>query len=523
MSDTAPSQQETSHTYSVGRFLYLTAAINGGVILIIEILGAKMLSPFFGTSHFVWTAQIASTLISLACGYYFGGWLADRKPKLDGLFLCMGGAAIYLAFATLVLEPVAYFFLGFELALGSVLMALFLFFIPLTLLAVTVPFLVRVTHAQSKNLGVQVGRLSAISTVGSVIGTLLISYVLIPLAPNSTTMMLVVLLELALVAIFFLARKTSSTPKGPLLAGLLAGAGMAFGAMDDESRRSPAIGKTLYQQNSNFGLMQVVDAPSGDVRYYLNDYLTQNIYDPKAEQSLTVFTYMLHGLAHAYHPNPQNILCIGLGVGIAPMQWAKEGAKVDVVEINPGVVEVGERFFGLDSSQFNLTLGDGRHFLNASKDQYDVVILDAFLGDSSPSHLMSQECFQSMRQRMKEDAVLVINAFGNFSQGEDFFMASLDKTLRSVFGSLVIHDGTRGNVFFVASPKKVLPVLREMDLSKVHPKIKPFVETAWKNTASARAENGVLITDDYNPVEYYDSKMRESIRKNFAMRMRGRH
>ena len=78
--------------------------------------------------------------------------------------------------------------------------------------------------------------------------------------------MLVVLLELALVAIFFLARKTSSTPKGPLLAGLLAGTGMAFGAMDDESRRSPAIGKTLYQQNSNFGLMQVVDAPSGDVR-----------------------------------------------------------------------------------------------------------------------------------------------------------------------------------------------------------------------------------------------------------------
>ena len=113
MSDTAPSQQETSHNYSVGRFLYLTAAINGGVILIIEILGAKMLSPFFGTSHFVWTAQITSTLISLACGYYFGGWLADRKPKLDGLFLCMGGAAIYLAFATLVLEPVAYFFLGF--------------------------------------------------------------------------------------------------------------------------------------------------------------------------------------------------------------------------------------------------------------------------------------------------------------------------------------------------------------------------------------------------------------------------
>ncbi|MEK9864688.1 MAG: fused MFS/spermidine synthase, partial [Verrucomicrobiota bacterium] len=176
-----PSSQTASGRQSsaMGRFLYLTAAINGGVILVIEILGAKMLSPFFGTSHFVWTAQIAATLLSLACGYYFGGWLADRKPNLSGLYTCMSVAACYLALATLVLEPVAYFFLGFKLALGSVMMALFLFFVPLTLLAVTVPFLIRVTHVEAHNLGVQVGRLSAISTLGSVVGTLLISYVLI--------------------------------------------------------------------------------------------------------------------------------------------------------------------------------------------------------------------------------------------------------------------------------------------------------------------------------------------------------
>ena len=140
---------------------------------------------------------------------------------------------------------------------------------------------------------------------------------------------------------------------------------MALAAMGTEKRRLPAIGKSLFQKNSNFGLMQVVDSPSGDVRYYLNDYLTQNIYDPQANQSLTVFTYMLHGLAHAYHGNPEDILCIGLGVGVVPMQLAQEGAEVDVVEINPGVVEVGERFFGMDTSQFNLSLGDGRHYLNA--------------------------------------------------------------------------------------------------------------------------------------------------------------
>ena len=131
-------------------------------------------------------------MISLACGYYYGGWIADKKPNLSRLYYCMLCAALYLAFATLALEPVAYFFLKFKLAMGSILMALFLFFPPLTLLAVTIPFLARITTETTQSVGLQVGRLSAISTVGSVIGTLLISYLLIPLAPNTYTMIMII-------------------------------------------------------------------------------------------------------------------------------------------------------------------------------------------------------------------------------------------------------------------------------------------------------------------------------------------
>ncbi|MBT5925969.1 MAG: fused MFS/spermidine synthase [Verrucomicrobia bacterium] len=502
-------------------FLYLTAAINGGVILIVEILGAKMLSPFFGTSHFVWTAQITATLISLACGYYYGGWIADKKPNLARLYYCMLCAALYLAFAVLALESVAYFFLKFKLAMGSILMALFLFFPPLTLLAVTIPFLARITTQTTQSVGIQVGRLSAISTVGSVLGTLLISYVLIPLAPNTYTMIMVVVLEIVLVASYFIIFEKGFKKTSGVLPGIMAGLVICGISVRVESVKRPGIGKELYRKNSNFGLMQVVDSPTGDIRYYLNDYLTQNIFDPIEDKSLTVFTYMLHGLTHAYHPTPEKVLCIGLGVGIVPMQLTEEGSKLDVVEINPGVVEVGEKFFGLDQSKFDLHLEDGRYFLNASKETYDVVILDAFLGDSSPSHLMSRECFESMSHRMKNDSVLVINAFGHFDEGEDFFMASLDKTLRSVFSSVRIHDGTRGNVFFVASKKEDLKPHRSMDMSQVHPKLKPFVETAWKNTIEANPESGIILTDNYNPVEYYDAKIREEIRLNFALNMRG--
>src|SRR5687768_14822989 len=90
------------------RFLYATAGITGAAILIVEILGAKMLAPYVGTSHFVWTAQIAVTLVSLAVGYYFGGWLVDRSPKLSRLYFCIAFAALYLSFTVLVVEKVVF-------------------------------------------------------------------------------------------------------------------------------------------------------------------------------------------------------------------------------------------------------------------------------------------------------------------------------------------------------------------------------------------------------------------------------
>src|ERR1051326_312715 len=119
----APSQ-----TLSAGlrRYLYFTAATTGAAIMIAEILGAKMLAPYVGTSHFVWTAQIAVTLIALAAGYYAGGRMADRSPEPGRLHIWIAVAAAFLCLAVLVVEPVAYWCLQFRLALGSLLASAFL-------------------------------------------------------------------------------------------------------------------------------------------------------------------------------------------------------------------------------------------------------------------------------------------------------------------------------------------------------------------------------------------------------------
>src|SRR5207247_10717370 len=189
----------------------------------------------------------------------------------------------------------------------------------------------------------------------------------------------------------------------------------------------------LFRGNSNFGLLQVTQQKGGTIRYYLNDYLTQNTYDVTEQKSISMFTYMLHGLARAYAPHVDDVLCIGLGIGIVPREFARDGARVDVVEINPAAVPVAVKFFDFEPEKVHLTIGDGRYYLNRCVKQYDAIILDAFLGDSCPSHLMTVEAFRSMRRSLRPEGVLVINTFAEVDGGRDFFGASLYKTLTNVF------------------------------------------------------------------------------------------
>src|SRR5215203_4623531 len=139
---TAPSTSALSPM--LRRYFYFTAAVTGGAIMIVEILGAKMLSPYIGTSHFVWTAQIAVTLVALATGYYAGGWLVDRTSRPGRIYGAMLVAAAYLCLTVAIREPVAFACLRFSLPVGSLLASAFLFFVPLCLLAMVGPFFIRV-------------------------------------------------------------------------------------------------------------------------------------------------------------------------------------------------------------------------------------------------------------------------------------------------------------------------------------------------------------------------------------------
>jgi spermidine synthase len=501
------------------RFLYITAAITGGAIMIVEILGAKMLAPYVGTSHFVWTAQIAVTLVALAVGYYAGGRLVDSSPRLGRLYVSIFIAALYLALSIVVTERLAYWSLRFSLAFGTLLASTILFFVPLALMAMVGPFLVRILTSSVTGVGGNMGRLTAISTFGSFIGTILIGYVLIPFLPNTMTMALTGILLLLIAAAWFVIWGRKRSPGFALFVlGLCVL--LAWGGSQTQLRAGLDIVE-LHRVNSNFGLLQVIHARNTARRFYLNDYLTQNSYDTNTQQSLSMFTYMLHGLSRAYTPEIREVLCIGLGIGIVPMQFAKEGVRVDVVEINPAVVPIAQKFFDLDPSSMNIHIGDGRYFVNRSRKQYDSIILDAFLGESSPSHLMSRQAFTAMKRILKPAGTLVINCFGDFEPGRDFFVASLEKTLKAVFRQVRVHNERNGgNVLMVASPMEELKLLREPDYTQIHPSARGSVQGAFARIVETDPAHGIVLTDDYNPVEYYDAINRERFRRDLAFAMR---
>jgi predicted membrane-bound spermidine synthase len=178
------------------------------------------------------------------------------------------------------------------------------------------------------------------------------------------------------------------------------------------------------------------------------------------------------------------------------------------------------RFFDLETNKLRLTIDDGRHFLNRCRKQYDVVVLDAFLGDSSPSHLMTREAFASIRRVLRPGGTLVINSFGHLEEDKDFFTASLNKTLQAVFPGVRMHTSGDGGIFFAASDRPALAFVHPPNLENVHPEVLRDTEATYTGIVEPISGHGRVLTDDYNPAEFYDARNREEFRHRLAMASR---
>lgn len=468
----------------------------GAVVLVLEILGTRVIAPFYGSTVYVWSSLIVVTLASLTAGYAAGGALADRSKPRRTLAAALGAAGLWLGLLPFLSRPVLLATGGLGVAGGALASSLSLFAVPLACLGAVGPLAVRLRTGELARLGREVGRVSAISTAGSVVGALATGFVLVQrfAVPQVLGGLAVLLLLLAAVC---RAREGGAAAAAWLLAA--AGAGLA-GTWAPE----PAGAVVLARERSFYGDVKVL--AGGSMRILDIDGLSNTVVDEKTLESTSDYITALE-LLPFLRPAARRALLIGLGGGSIVGRYKRfYGVDTDVVEIDPAVDRLARRWFGFEPTG-KVVLEDGRRYLELSGDRYDFVVLDAFNGDHHPSHLFSREAFAAAARRLADDGVLAMNVIGYAVGPRAELRRSLERTLREVFPEVrVLAAGVKSDyrssftsLIFLASRQ---PLRFERDPAGGRPTMAEWYRAASEQFLEpAGPAEGLVLTDAFNPLE----------------------
>jgi len=489
--------------------LYFLVFVAGAAVMVLEILGTRIISPYFGVTLYVWTALIFVTLVSLAGGYYCGGALADRFPGVKLTAGVMIGAA-----TTIVLIPtLAPFVLPFTnswgVRWGTLVSALILFGPALFLLAMVGPSAVKMHTADLGRVGFSVGSLYGVSTIGSCVGTLVTAYWLIP---SMRTYSILYLVSIGLAGTGGLYLMMARTFREPAAAGVVLAIGMMKllttppSVMDqDEDTR------VRYRADSTYGKVQVVDDALQGVRWLMSDCSVVGAEYLHTNATMYPFLRMIEAVRYL-NPPGKRALAIGLGSGALPKLLRKAGIQTDVVEIDPNIVHAARDFFGFEPNG-ELFVEDGRRFLKRGDRKYDFIIHDTFTGGAVPVHLLSRQVFEDTRRMLAEDGIMCLVFVGYFDGEKALPVYSVFKTLLTVYPHVrVVADpdesGSPSNLVFFASAKPLEWKPAEwLGLGKG---TRGRLEEQEKTLAAAE---GMVITDELNPLDLWQVDKTESYRK----------
>lgn len=500
-------------------FLLVTAVICGALIMVIEVLGSRVIGPFFGVSLFVWTSLITVTLVALAAGYAIGGMLSDRHNSPDWLYGIILAAGLAVCLVPLIKAPVLKATLELGLRAGSLAGALALFGLPLLLLGCVSPYLVRLAATEFSNLGRTVGGLYALSTVGSFVGTLTTGFFLIGYVGVNLTLVATGFLLIALAATYFVFLRRRYVTVAALALPLLVipQENLPAKTMQDGTRVEVAAAVDSF-----YGNLKVVDYTGTRyrTRELIIDGLVQGGIDKASRLPVYEYAYLMQFLPYALNPGGSRALVIGLGAGVVPMWYEKQGIPADVVDIDPRVVDLARSYFGY-RGRGEVIVQDARYFLGRNTRRYDYVVLDVFNGDTTPGHLLSLEAMRLVKSAMTPDGVLAVNLVGELG-AEGSMAASVVKTMRQVFGQVQVHPTSTGgaagkavNFAIVAydGPPRVLEPAR-IQAFPVHPLTQAAVRQGLASPLQLPDDpKAILLTDDFNPIDFRDLEIKEAVRR----------
>lgn len=396
-------------------YLYMTEFFAGTAVMAVELGASRLLAPYFSSSQIVWTIIIGTIMIAMALGNIWGGRSADRNPDPDKLYMRLIIAAIWIAAIPLVGK---YIILGISavlvftvnnnfLILAGFIACMVIFVFPLFLLGTVTPSLVKYTVESLDDSGKTVGTLGAFNTIGSIIGTFMPTFVTIPAVGTSITFLIFsgILLVLGL-AYFFSKKKKGKACAAATVLFVLCG---IFGNSDSFAFWEKNL---VYEGESIYNYLQVKETDDSVILSTNVLFGVQSIM--KKDDSLTGMYYdyalaapVMAGIAER---GEGDILILGMGTGTYAKQCMKyfDNINVEGVEIDQKITDLAREYFELPDA-VNVTTYDGRAYLQAIDDKYDVIMVDAYQDITIPFQMSSIEFFTMVKEHLKDNGVMVVN------------------------------------------------------------------------------------------------------------------
>ena len=500
------------------RYLLFTVFVSGMTTLAAELAAGRLIGNVFGTSNIVWASIIGLILIYLTFGYFLGGRWADANPTPGAMYRILAWGAFTLGLVPYIAGPVlhaaatAFETLQVGILGASFIAVLILFVVPITLLGTISPFAIRLSVDDTSRAGEISGRIYAISTLGSFIGTFLPTLVTIPAIGTKNTFLVFSLL-LLFVALAGLGKFAS---RGDLLRHLWMPVVIAIVAALSSGQALKSSSGQIYETESAYNYIQV--AKQGDFTILrLNEGQgVHSIYHPNTLQYNGPWDQFLASPYFYAGRKPSDIrrvAIVGLAAGTTARQMTAVygNIPIDGFEIDPEIVEVGQKYFAMNMPNLNVEIGDGRLNLEQSPHRYDIIAVDAYRPPYIPPHMTTQEFFQIAASHLTQNGVLTLNSAS--VPGDRRLINGLATTMGTIFPSIYTVDipGSLNTMIF-ATKQPTTPENFATNLVALsgdpttHPLLINTMQTTFANLKTGY-ETTTVFTDDHAPIEWIVNDM----------------
>ena len=508
--ETHSAQKEVKYVMNILKnksFLYLTEFFSGMSVMAVELGASRLLAPYFSSSQIVWTIVIGTIMIAMALGNIYGGKSADKSPDPKKLYGRILIAAIWIALIPVVGK---YIVLGisalliFTVSSNFLIIAAFaacmvIFVFPLFLLGTVTPSLVKYCVDSLDDSGRVVGTLGAFNTIGSIIGTFVPTFVTIPAVGTSITFLIFAGILLVLALLYFITSHCGT--KRVIVSGVLFVLCCALGYSDSFAFWQDDL---TYEGESIYNYLQVSESPDRVVLSTNVLFGVQSVY--MKEDGLTGMYYDYAMAAPLMVPDrePQNlsVLILGMGTGTYVTQCRKYFGDMTIegVEIDGKITDLSRKYFSLPQD-VKVTTYDGRAYLQAVDQKYDVIMVDAYQDITIPFQMSSVEFFTMVKEHLTDNGVMVVN-MNMRGQGEGNINQYLSDTIASVFGNVYTADvqGSTNRELFASDDDAMLDALRSNTEKLADGSLKSLM-TRVADQSQRYVAGDYLMTDDKAPVE----------------------